>query len=131
MIIIKTTARFRTWIHWSGITPSRPTIAAGATEDEMPDGFGLSFVAPEPPGDALHKSIPIFRLVAGIDITGFPGTEAWTLVPEMLFCALAAKQVMSLQNHGNKANIGSSKMWRKIPSASIWLKLPFLLEANS
>jgi hypothetical protein len=40
-------------------------------------------------GDAFHKSIPILRLVAGIETTGFPGTGDWEMGPVVLFCTLA------------------------------------------
>lgn len=49
------------------------------------DGLGLNFVAPVLAGDAFHKSMPIFRLVAGIDPTGFPGTEACKMELAVLF----------------------------------------------
>lgn len=72
--------KFHTWIHCSG-------IIAGTIADEAPDALALIFGAPgAAAADAFHKSIPIFRLVAGIDTTGFPGTDA----PAVLFCALAA-----------------------------------------
>lgn len=57
----------------------------GATDEEAADGFGLNFVAPAVAEDAFHKSMPMFRLVAGIEPAGFPGTEACKMEPAVLF----------------------------------------------
>jgi len=83
-----------TWIHCSG-------NPAGTTPDVAQDGFGLIFVAPAAE-DAFHKSIPMFKLVAGIDATGFPGTEAWIFAPAEVLCALAVKKVNMLASYHSK-----------------------------
>ena len=54
----------------------------------VPDELGLIFAAPVAAGDPLHSSIPIFKVVAGIETPGFPGTKA----PAVLLCALAGKK---------------------------------------
>ena len=53
------------------------------TDDEAADGFGRNFEAPA--GDAFHKSMPMLRLVAGMEPTGFPGTEACKMELAVLF----------------------------------------------
>jgi len=83
-----------TWIHCSG-------NPAGTTPDVAQDGFGLIFVAPAAE-DAFHKSIPMFKLVAGIDTAGFPGTEAWIFAPAEVLCALAVKKVNMLASYHSK-----------------------------
>lgn len=62
---------------------------AGVTADE---GFGLSFAGPTPAGDAFHKSMPIFKLVAGTTPMGFPDTIDGTTAPVVVLCALADKK---------------------------------------
>lgn len=69
-------------------SPSAP--APGA-----PGWLCLILAASAPAEDAFHKSIPILRLVAGIETTGFPGTDDWEMGPVVLFCALAP------EFHGN------------------------------
>ena len=59
-----------TCIHCSPSATSRPIMVEGA-----PDWLCLIFAASAPAEDAFHKSIPILRLVAGIETAGCPGTE--------------------------------------------------------
>jgi len=60
-----------------------------------PGWLCLILAASAPAEDAFHKSIPILRFVAGIETTGFPGTDDWEMGPVVLFCALAPEV------HGN------------------------------
>jgi hypothetical protein len=46
----------------------------------------------------------MFRLVAGIDPTGFPGTEVWIFAPAELLCALAVKKVILFSKLLQKTN---------------------------
>lgn len=67
-------------------------MPAGATAGEAPDGFVLIFAAPAAAGDVFHKSMPILRLVAGIETTGFPGTDPGT-ASTVLFSVLAVEKL--------------------------------------
>ena len=83
-----------TWTHCSGITPSRPTIGVGPMAEET--AFALTFPAPEAPVVLFHKSIPMFRLVPGMEVMGFPVTEDLAFGPPVLFCALAPENSSSI-----------------------------------
>lgn len=61
-------------------------------------------MGPEPAGVEFHKSMPIFKLVAGAETTGLPGTEFGKLDGTPLFCALAPNK--KSQSHQSKEIVG-------------------------
>jgi hypothetical protein len=92
----------------------------------------LILAASAPAGDAFHKSIPILRLVAGIETTGFPGTGDWEMGPVLLFCTFAPEvhaNTNLFQKQRRKKDNNDCR-WH-IPLTSMRSKLPFLFLADS
>jgi hypothetical protein len=92
----------------------------------------LILAASAPAGDAFHKSIPILRLVAGIETTGFPGTGDWEMGPVLLFCTFAPEvhaNTNLFQKQRRKKDNNDCR-WH-IPLTSMRSNPPFLFLADS